>query len=325
MASVPDERAAFEQLAALLRSTAVTSARARQARGDAPAGRALGGHLEHTLDRLAVLYGRGSYENLSTLDILRAAIGNELRLAAALDEPAAADAVRRARSLVDAGRRGVRLHVREQAPPSRHFRGVYVAPLRPELERSLWQRREPHLRWRDGVVVIIDENEAAALRGEGDEVDVLFLDPDELLDLDGRGDRAALEAELDRRLAMARAAPDRVGDSRARHVLRLLLGQSTVLRNLRDRLAGEHPSAHAALLPVLAGQQSLLEARLAAEPVPRTTLADPLGAAIDREREVRALAVRWAAEPGDPAGLRERFRVVADAGTHLAELEEHHG
>ena len=91
------------------------------------------------------------------------------------------------------------------------------APLRPELEGSLHERREPYMGWRDGVVVVLSEAELAALRAAGDEVDVLFLDPDELLDLDGDGDRPALEAELERRLAAARAAPDRVGDSRKRH------------------------------------------------------------------------------------------------------------
>lgn len=324
MASVADERAAFDQLAALLRGAATASARALQVYRDTPAGYALDRHLEHTLDRLALLYGRGTYENLSTVDIVRTAVDNELRLATALDEQAAAAATARARSLVDVARRGVRLHVREPAPSVRLYRGVYVTPLRPEFERSLRQRREPYLRWRDGAVVVLEEPEVVALRADGDEADVLFLDPDELLDLGGRGDRPVLEAELERRLAVARAAPDGVGDFRDRYLLRLLDRQSIVLRNLRDRLADGHPSAHAALLPVLAEHQALHEARLTAEPAARAALQDPLGASIDRERDVQALVSRWAAEPGDPAGLRTRFRVVADAGTRLAELEQHH-
>lgn len=324
MASVPDERAAVEQLAALLRAAAAASARALQDYRGTPAGDALDQQLEHTLDRLAQLSGLGTYPNLSTAEIVQQAVDDELRLAVVLDEPQAAAAVARAQSLVDAARRGVRLHVGEPAQSVRRPRGVYVEPLRPEFERSLWATEEPYLRWRDGAIAILDEDEAVALREAGDEVDVLFLDPDELLELDGRGDRPALEAELDRRLTVARGAADRVGDSRDRYVLRMLLRQSVVLRNLRGRLADEHPAAHAALLPILAEHTALLTARLAAAPAPRAALRDPLGAAIDREREVQALADRWSAEPGDPAGLRPLFRTVTDAGTRLAELERHH-
>jgi hypothetical protein len=323
VAGVAEERVAFHQLDALLRSTAAVSARALRAGRGTPADRALDRQLEHTLDRLALLYGRGTYENLSTEEIFAMVLENELRLAADLDEQAAAAATARATSLLSAARRGVRLHVREPAPPARVYRGVYVAPLRPEFEQSLWHRREPYMRWRDGALVVLDEDEAAALRADGVEADVLFLDPNELLDLAGRGDRPTLEAELDQRLAAARAAPDRVGDSRDRHLLRMLHAQSIVLRNLRDRLTGDHPGAHAALLPILAEHRRLLEERLADEPDPRAVSQDPLGASIGREREVHALVGRWAAEPDDPAGLRGRFRAVADAGTRLAELERH--
>jgi hypothetical protein len=101
------------------------------------------------------------------------------------------------------------------------------------------------------------------VREGGDEVDT-----DELLDLDFRGDRPAPEALLGQRLAVARTASDRVGDSPDWYLLRLLHLQRVVLRNLRDRLAAQ-PGA------------------------------------------------------GDSSGLRERFCVVADAGTKLAELEQH--
>ena len=115
-----------------------------------------------------------------------------------------------------------------------------------------------------------------------------------------------------------------MGDSTDRYLLRLLDGQNIVLRTLRDRLADEHPSAHAALLPILAEHRALFETRLAAQP-PATPAAeqDPLGEAIDSERGVQDLLGRWTAEPGDPAGLRDRFRAVGDAGTRLADLEQH--
>ena len=325
MTTALEQRVAFDEVARLLSSVAAVSAHAIRAHPrDAPARAVLEQQLEHTLDRLALLYGRGTYENLNTVAILHTAVGNELRLAGALEGPESAAAARRAQSLVDAARRGVRLHARQPPASVTVYRGVYVEPLRREFERSLWQQEEPYLRWRDGAVVVLPADELDALRSAGDEVDVLFLDPGELLDLDARDDRPALEAELGRRLAAARAAPDRVGDSRDRHVLRMLLRQSTVLRNLRDRLAAGHPSAHAALLPILAEHHALLASRLAAEPPSLAVLQDPLGATIDGERDLQALAGQWAAEPDDPAGLHGRFRAVADAGTHLTELLHHH-
>jgi hypothetical protein len=323
MAGVTEQRAAFGQVDALLRGAAAASARALQVHRGGPAGDALERQLEHTLDRLALLYGRGTYENLTTTEILETAVDNELRLAAELDGPASAAAADRVQSLVDAVRRGVRLHVGPPPASVRTHRGVYVQPLRPELERSLWARHEPYLRWRDGAVLIVTEDQAAALHTAGDEVAVLFLDVDELLDLDARDDRPTLEAELERRLAAARSAPDGVGDSRDRYALRMLLGQSTVLRNLRDRLADGHPAAHTALLPVIAGHRVHLEARMAAGPTARELLLNPLGASIDHERDLQALLNQWAAEPEDPSGLRDRFRAVADAGTHLPELRRH--
>ena len=177
--------------------------------GTPPRARSWTAQLEHTLDRLALLYGHGTYEALTTTEIVETAVENEQRLAAALDEPDATAATARARALVDAARRGVRLHVREPADSVRLYRGVYVTPLRPELERTLWAREEPFLRWGDGAVLILDEDELAAVRADGGEVRVLFLDADELLDMDFRGDRPALDAELEQRRAVARAAPER--------------------------------------------------------------------------------------------------------------------
>jgi uncharacterized protein (DUF2267 family) len=270
-----------------------------------------------------VLHGLGTYENLSTLEIVRTAIRNELRLAREVEAPESDAALARAQAIVAAARRGVRLHVRDAGPSIAIRRGVYVEPLRPEFERQLWHRREPYLRWRDGAVVVLPETALDGLRANDGEVAVLFLDPDELLDLEARGDRAEFEAELERRLTAARAAPDRVGDSHDRHVRRMLLRQSTVLRNLRDRLAADHPAAHAALLPVLAESRTLLASRLSAAPPPGAR-EDPLGTTIDAERELQTLVTRLAAEPDDPAGLRGRFRAVAAAGSRLPELVRHH-
>ncbi len=323
MATVAEERAAFEQLAGQLRDAAAAAARGLRAYRGTPAGDALDRQIEHTLDRLALLYGRGTYENLSTEDIVDTAVRNEQRLAAELDEPDATAAARRARALVDAARRGARLHVPEPAPSVRLLRGVHVAPLRPELAQVMRAREEPFLVWGDGGVIVADEDKLAELRDAGDQVNVLFLDADELLDLDFRDDRQALEAELERRRAAAVAAPDRVGDSRDQYLLRLTDGQSIVLRNLRDRLADEHPSAHAALRPILTEHRALHEDRLAARSADPAAGEDPLGAAIDAERGVQETLGRWTAEPGDPAGLRERFRLISGTGSRVADLQQH--
>jgi hypothetical protein len=311
MATVAAERAAFEQLAGQLRDAAAAAARGLRAHRGTPAGDALDRQLEHTLDRLALLYGRGTYENLSTEDIVDTAVRNEQRLAAELDEPDATAAARRARALVDAARHGARLHVPEPSPSVRLFRGVHVAPIRPELAQALRAREEPFLVWGDGGLLVADEDALAELRAAGDQVNVLFLDADEL------------EAELERRRAAAVAAPDRVGDSRDQYLLRLADGQSIVLRNLRDRLADEHPSAHAALQPILAEHRALHEERLAARPADPATGQDPLDDAIATERGAQETLGRWAAEPGDPAGLRERFRLISGTGTRVGDLEQH--
>lgn len=324
MASVEAERAAFDELAGLLRRAAVVDARALADRRGTPAENAVAGQLGHTLDRLALLYGRGTYENLDTAQIVGTAMDNELRLAVVSGPAAAAAARDRAQALLDAARRGVSLHVRAPTEPVALPRGVYVTPLREDFERSLWALEQPYLRFGDGALVILDDTQLAALRAEGDEVDVLFLDSDELADLSVDADRDVFAAEVERRLAVARASADGVGDSRDRYVLRLLLQQTVVLRNLRDRLAGGHPGAHQALLPILAAHTDVLAARLTVEPTTDTAQRDPLGASIAAERELRTFVTRWAAEPGDPARLRDRFRAVADAGTRLAELERHH-
>ena len=313
MADRSQHRAAFDRIAHLLRTGAAANARALAAHRGRPAEADVERQLEHTLDRLAWLYGRGTYENLSTVEIFHTAIDSEMRLAQELSKPAAAAARARAQSLVDAARHGVRLHVRGMRPVEL-WRGVHVEPLRPEFERRLLATETPFVRRHNGVVVVLPESELGELRAAGDQVDVLFLDSDELLDLDGSGDRAALESELARRLATSRKAPDRVGDSRRAYLLRQLFKQSTVLRNLRDRLAAAHPAAHRAILPILADHRALLETALTA---------DALQESIDLEHELWALATRWAAEPDDAAGLLGRFKAVAEAGTHVAELERH--
>jgi hypothetical protein len=69
---------------------------------------------------------------------------------------------------------------------------------------------------------------------------------------------------------------------------------------------------------------------MTAEPADQTAgpadqAADAVGAAIDSERAVQELAGQWAAEPEDPSGLRERFRVVTAAGNLVPDLEQHRG
>lgn len=313
MADRAEHIAAFRRAEALLQGMATASAHALRVHCGTPIGAAAAQGLEDALDRLALLHGTARFENLSTTALFATAIQNELQLAHDSGPIPAAmhgDHLARAQALIDAARRGVRVSLR---PPMHHppGRGVYIEPLRPAFERSLRHRREPYMRWRDGIVVVLDETELTDLRAAGDTVDVLFLDADELLDLAGSGDQSTFEAELDRRLAASRAASDRIGESRERARLRALLKQSHLLRGLRNRLEGDHPAAHRATQPIVAENRALLEALLVTALADSAVIADPLAASIDHERQVRDLIAHVAAEPDDPAGLRPHFRAVA--------------
>lgn len=321
MPTASEHVAAFRQIDGLLRQAAAANARALSAYRGTPAQADVDGQFEHTLDRLAWLHGRGTLENLSTQELLRSAIDSQVHFAQEAVGTEAAEALARANALVDAARRGNGLHIQGLMPVQAQ-RGAYIEPLRPEVEQQLRKTRQPFKRWRNGAMLVLSQHEVDTLRAEGDRVDVLFLDSDELLDLEQRGDPAALNAELARRLAVARSAPDRVGDSHADYRVRRLLYQSTLLRNLRDRLAAAHPAAHQASLPVLAGQRAALESALAAVPPAPSATADALDESIGHERALQALVARWAAEP-DIAGFGIRFKAVADAGTRLAELQRH--
>ena len=319
MAGRAEHREAFDRLEELLHTAAAAHARALTAHRGTPTGDTAERRLEHALERLARLRWHATAPNLSTTALFQAAVNGERRLEHTLEGPAAEAAARRARSLIDAARRGVRVQPPRMGPRSGTPLGVYVEPLRPELEQAFRRSREPYLRWRDGAVVVLPDEELQALRDEGDEVDVLFLDGDELLDFDAREDRPALDTVLAQRLAVSRAAPDRVGDSRARHARRMMLRQSAALRVLRDRLAGEHAAAHAALLPTLGDHRRHLEAPLAAAPPPHGAPSDPVAAAHDAERRLEAHVGSWAAEPDDPAGLRGHFRAVAQVAAPVGD------
>ena len=309
--------ARFDAVADLLRSSAQAHAHALARHRGSAAEAELEMRLDQALNQLAVLYGRGSYEMLSTAEIIDAAIDNELHLAHELpDSQAAAVAARtRAQLLVDVSRRGANLRIRGLHEPQVK-RGVYLSSVRSEVLAGLQASREPYLRWRDGIVVVLDEARIAELRAAGDNVAVLFLDPDELLDLAERDESSALDRELARRLATAQASPARLGDSSHRHLRRRLLRQSTVLRNLRDRLSAEHPVAHASLAAVLDSHRALLRATLAAAPPPRHVVADPLVASTGYTEAVQELLAR-VADDVDPAGFGSRFRaaVATTSGT----------
>ena len=313
MPSASDYATGFDAVADQLRSSAQVHAYALARHRGTAAESEFDARLEHTLDRLAVLYGHGTYEELSTEAIVETAIDFELRLAHELDGTEVAEQARaRAQGLVNAARRGFRLRVRGLHAPV-ILRGVYVRPFRPEVAGMLHGSHEPYLRWRDGIVAVLPEATIAELRADGDRVDVLFLDPDELLDLvdrAARDDGAALEAELGRRAAVAAATPEQLGDSRTRRVRRLLLRQTTVLRNLRDRLAAEHPVAHAALLPVLDSHHQALRSALGAAPLPRDAVADVVGASARYAAAVERSVANAASDPDLP-GFGAMYRAAA--------------
>lgn len=323
MADADQQRAAFDQIAKLLRDSASANAHALHVHRATAAGSTLERQLEHTLDRLAGLYGHGTFESLSITEILQTAIDAEMQIANELPDPVAATTARlRAGSLIDAARRGVGLNVRGPASVA-SYRGIYVEPIRPELLSQLHQERQPYVKWRTGILVVQPDDALPQLRAAGYTVDILFLDSDEMLDLHYGGPAPQLDAELNRRLTAARAATDHVGDSREKYLVRRLLHQSTTLRNLRDRLVTAQPGAHQALLPILQDHRAALETALRAAPPPQAVQANALTASIDYERELQQLVNTWAAEPDDPARLHARFKAVADAGTRLPELERH--
>lgn len=314
--------AAFDEIASLLRESVTANVFALEAHQGTPAAATIERQLEHTLDRLALLYGYGTFENLSVSAIFQAAIDMEMLIAkeVAGSAPALAHEHRRAaRELLDAARRGVNVSVHESPNVPVH-RGVYVESPRQELLARLHAYRDPYLRWKAGIVTILREEEIDSLRSAGDSVDILFLDADELLDLAGRNDQPAAEAEFARRLALARASATRIGDSFERHIQHRLLRQSTTLRNLRNRVAVEHPAAHRALAPILNAHRARLHAATLAIPPSRATLADPLTASIAHEQSLQNLLARATASSTDPARLGNHFRLVANAGTRLAEL-----
>jgi hypothetical protein len=317
-------RAAFDATASALRDSVAASVFALEAHRGTPATTTIEKHLEHSLDRLAALYGVGTFENLSVQELFDSAIRAELHLAfetarLANTTPHLHQAA--ARELVDAARRGSHLVVQAN-PVIDPQRGVYVESRRPEFMQMLTATRNPYAAWHDGIITILPEQMLAHLRATRDSVDVLFLDGDEMHDLFGRQDFTALDAELRRRLAVARAAADRIGDSRERHVLRQLMHQSTILRNLQDRLASDHPSAHRALLPIIADNRARIDAAHLRTPPGKAVLADPLAATIAHEQTLQAALTRVLASGTDPAGLAARFRAVAAAGTHLAALTQ---
>lgn len=319
MASPAQYMAAYREVADLLHASAVSTARTLHAHPSAAARATLDQQLEHTLERLALLHARGTVENLSTVSLYETAIDNELRLAQ--ESHGAHGHAPRATAIHEAARRTPRVHARMPAPSIR--RGALVAPLDAQLEAQLTARREPYMAWEGAALVALPEPELTALRAAGYEVDIVFLDADELLD------RAAerhpgFDAELARRRAAARRAHDHVGDSHARHRQRKLLAQSTLLRNLRERLATEHAPAHAALAPIIAENRALLEHELRAEPALLTAHApspDPLRESIAHERALQTALARLVADD-DLAPMRVRFAAVAGAGTHLTALEQ---
>jgi hypothetical protein len=324
MAGGGEHRAAFREIANELRAGAIANARALNVRRDSPAGDVLDRQLENTLDRLAAMHGRGVFENLSPEAIFHSAIETDVAIAharAALGDDVAGASPGRAQRLIDAGRRGAGINLRGEIPPHRPFHGAYIEPASENLLLYLQQSREPFVRWEQGVLVILQATVLESLRANGYKVEILYLDGDELLDLDAAGDKAGFAAETNRRLAQARLADDHVGDSRQHHLLRLADKQNRILRNLRDQLQLKgHSAARAAILPEIAASRTIYEAALMAAPMHRAAIRDPLAAVIVHEKKARQMAEKFAAEE-NVAGLREHFRIVANAPSLLAELE----
>ena len=216
MSSPHEHRRAFYALADFLRQSIQTTAQAVHAHRGRASGEALEKHLDHTLERYAGLYGLGTFENLTVSEIFVSAINGEARIAEEYrhemeQQPerraelaaAAERHDRRARELIDAARRGNRLHVPSGPHGIEAYRGVYVAPFSAKVQALLIRDREPFVRWQDGAVAAVPESLIAKLRGTGAEVTVLFRDADELTDEAGQHTPEEMEAELSRRVATA--------------------------------------------------------------------------------------------------------------------------
>jgi hypothetical protein len=344
MPSTQEHRRAFDELADGLRQSLQAGSHALQSQRGTPTADVLERHFEHTLDRLAHLYGSGTYENLSVSAIFASAVHGEslaayeyLREARHLpaSQPEGRQRLtesaerhrQRAHALINAARRGERLSVPNDPPAISPRRGVYVTPLTPEVYALLMRNRPPSVRWRDGAVASIGEATIDSLREIGAEATILFLDTDELHDEADKRTPEALQAEFGRRLAAAKADGGRgVGEPLARHINRLLLHQSNVLRNLQYRLRREHEIAHRAVQPILVENRRLLAAGLVAhptwEPEGGTPPHDPFARTIALERAAQEHAAIWQAhgQKDDAAGLRFKFQYFVEAGTLLDEL-----
>ena len=123
MADRSEHHAAFAQIADELRAGAAANALALRDHHGLPAAEALERQLENTLDRLALLYGRGTYENIGTSELFAIAMRNEVALGH--EREAAANSSQH-QALVDAARRGVRLNVRDDLQSARALRGANV-------------------------------------------------------------------------------------------------------------------------------------------------------------------------------------------------------
>ncbi|KYF77253.1 hypothetical protein BE20_39905 [Sorangium cellulosum] len=342
-----EHKAAFRQLLDLLHTSLDTCAAAIRSLPGAPEQAALEAHFEVLLDRHADLYGIGTYENNVTSAIFSSAVHNEAWMALEHEAEAsrprvtseeerqellarAASHRRRARALIDACRRGVRLRVPQGIPHVDPYRGVYITPDTPEVRRLLTYDREPFIRFRDGVVATVHDSRIADFQALDAAVAVLYLDGDALHDAavdaaQSAAAQAALERDFAARLEYSEREGKGVGEPIAAQTRRALLHQSHVLRNLGRRAASEHPAAHQAMTPVLREHTAMLLDAIAAFPVAPAVRGGPdalLSAVVDQERRMTAHAAAWAASARaeDAAGLRAHFEAAERPSDALAPL-----
>lgn len=344
MSSAQQHRESFDQLVDWLRQSVQVNVYTLRTYRGTPIGDLLEKHLEHTLERLAGLYGVGTYENLSVSEIFASAINIESLLAHEYRHPATQSNLQpqrhaeliqgserhmqRARALINAARRGNNLAVPLEPNSTVSYRGVYVTPFSPAVHSALLRSERPFVRWQDGVVAGVSEHfmqELSAIKGY---VTILFLDADELYDLAGKLPREEFETELGRRLAASRVNVGRVGDTLERHINRLLLHQNNVLRNLQHRLEKEHPLAHRAVAAILMETRHLIEMGLVVHqtwmPSAEVRQVDPFKQTIDLEARAQAHAADWLNRNPDETGWRPRFQHFVNSGTLLEELKTAH-
>jgi hypothetical protein len=218
----------------------------------------------------------------------------------------------RANRLIETALRAHNLDVVACHPLIIPYRGVFLAPYSDGLLDGLVFARDYFVRWRDGVVAAIPENQIEPLQQVAPHAVILFLEGDAMGEQMMRAQIAgenSIESAFEQRLLYAQTvSPVQVGEDFDAYATRLLLKQNALLRSLDSRLSAEaHDTAWRHCSPLLVENTAQLQAALAAQPENQS--ADPLADLESLEVYITAHAASWAGHcrDQDSAGLLFQF------------------